>query len=107
MFARWGRFVYRTRWWMLAFSAVLLGLSIGGVLTGGNLAANGNFGSDLPAGKAFQLIQQEMRPNQAASSRHEITRPFRSRMPAASDDPVNTTPRHGVAPRQPAHTVPP
>ena len=68
MFARWGRFVYRTRWWMLGFSAVLLGLSIGGLITGGNLAGNGSFGADLPAGKASKLIQQEMRPNQATST---------------------------------------
>src|SRR5229473_1998511 len=98
MFARWGRFVYRTRWWMLVFSAVLLGLSIGGVMTGGNLAANGNFGADLPAGKASKLIQQEMRPNQVTSSSSEITLLFGSTTLLASDDAFKSALEQAVAP---------
>ncbi|HEV2030211.1 MAG TPA: MMPL family transporter [Candidatus Dormibacteraeota bacterium] len=62
MFARWGRFVYRFRWATLIASAVLLGLSIAGVLTGGTLAGNGGFGADLPAGKAAKLISDEIHP---------------------------------------------
>src|SRR5712691_2081896 len=105
MFARWGRFVYRTRWWMLVFSAVLLGLSIGGVMTGGNLAANGNFGADLPAGKASKLIQQEKRPNQATSSGSEITLIFGSPTLLASDDAFKSALEQAVAPLETDHRV--
>ena len=47
MFARWGRFVYRFRWATLVVSAVLLGLSIVAIFTGGTLADNSGFDSDL------------------------------------------------------------
>src|ERR1700716_850634 len=62
MFARWGRFVYRFRWATLIGSALLLGLSIAAILTGGTLAGNGGFGADLPAGKAAKLIGDEVHP---------------------------------------------
>lgn len=62
MFARWGRFVYRFRWATLIASALLLGLSIAAILTGGTLAGNGGFGADLPAGKAAKLIGDEIHP---------------------------------------------
>ena len=62
MFARWGRFVYRFRWATLVASALLLGLSIVGVLTGATFASNGGFGADLPAGKAAKLIGDEIHP---------------------------------------------
>src|SRR5207247_9486749 len=100
MFGRWCRFVYRTRWWMLVFSAVLLGLSIGGVVTGGTLAGNGNFGAELPAGKASKLIQQEMRPNQAASAGSEMTLLFGSSTLVATDDAFKPAPEQAVTPLQ-------
>src|ERR1700716_261526 len=62
MFARWGRFVYRFRWAALVLSALLLGLSVVGVLTGATFASNGGFGADLPAGKAAKLISGEIHP---------------------------------------------
>jgi len=65
MFDRWGRFVYRRRWAVLVVSAVLLGLSIAGILTGGTLAGNGGFGANLAAGKAAKLIAAEIQPEQA------------------------------------------
>ena len=65
MFDRWGRFVYRYRWATLIVSAVLLGLSIAGVRTGGTLAGNGGFGADLAAGQAAKLIAREIQPEQA------------------------------------------
>src|SRR4029077_2641161 len=98
MFARWGRFAYRTRWWMLVFSAVLLGLSIGGLLTGGNLAGNGNFGADLPSGKASKLIQQEMRSSQATSANSEITLLLGSDTLLATDDAFKSALEQAVAP---------
>jgi RND superfamily putative drug exporter len=65
MFDRWGRFVYRYRWATLVVSAVLLGLSIAGILTGGTLAGNGGFGANLAAGQAAKLIADEIQPQQA------------------------------------------
>ncbi|HEV2035235.1 MAG TPA: MMPL family transporter [Candidatus Dormibacteraeota bacterium] len=66
MFARWGRFVYRWRWFTLVVSALLLGLSVVGILAGGTLAGNGGFGSNLPAGQAAKLIKDEIQPQQSA-----------------------------------------
>ena len=65
MFDRWGRFVYRYRWATLVVSAVLLGLSVAGILTGGMLAGNGGFGADLAAGQAAKIIAKEIQPEQA------------------------------------------
>src|SRR5467141_2205971 len=62
MFARWGRFVYRFRWATLIASALLLGVSIVAIFTGGTLADNGGFGANLPAGRAAQLIKDEIHP---------------------------------------------
>src|SRR5258706_16292901 len=106
MFGRWRRFVYRARWWMLAFSAVLLGLSIRGLLTGGNLAGNGNFGAHLAAGKASKLIQHEMRPNQATSSTSEITLIFGSTTLLPSDDAFKSALEQALGPPETDHRVP-
>src|SRR5713226_9050924 len=66
VFGRWGRFVYRFRWATLVVSALLLGLSIMGVLKGGTLAGNGGFGADLAAGQTQKLIDREIHPQKAA-----------------------------------------
>jgi putative drug exporter of the RND superfamily len=68
MFARWGRFVYRFRWATLIGSALLLGLSIAAILTGGTLAGNGGFGADLAAGRAAKLISDEIHPQGAIAT---------------------------------------
>jgi putative drug exporter of the RND superfamily len=60
MFDRWGRFVFRWRWATLVVSALLLGVSVVGILTGGTLAGNGGFGAALPAGEALKLIGREI-----------------------------------------------
>jgi RND superfamily putative drug exporter len=65
MFDSWGRFVYRRRWAVLVVSAVLLGLSVAGILTGGTLAGNGGFGANLPAGQTAKLISAEIQPAEA------------------------------------------
>jgi uncharacterized membrane protein YdfJ with MMPL/SSD domain len=65
MFDRWGRLVYRRRWAVLIISAVLLGLSVAGILAGGTLVGNGGFGADLAAGKAAKLVAAEIQPEQA------------------------------------------
>ena len=66
VFDTWGRFVYRNRWATLVVSAVLLGLSVAGILTGGTLAGNGGFGANLAAGQAANLIAKEIKPEQVA-----------------------------------------
>jgi RND superfamily putative drug exporter len=65
MFDRWGRFVYRRRWPVLIVSAVLLGLSVAGIFTGGTLAGNGGFGANLAAGQTAKLITAEIQPETA------------------------------------------
>src|SRR5438034_7584872 len=67
MFDRWGRFVYRRRWATLIVSAVLLGLSVAGIITGGTLAGNGGFGANLAAGQAAKLISREIHPGKAVT----------------------------------------
>ncbi len=79
MFARWGRFVYRHRWAVTVVSAVLLGMSVGGILAGGTLVGNGGFGANLPAGQAAKLESAEIHPQQqGTTSTSEITLIFRS-----------------------------
>jgi RND superfamily putative drug exporter len=65
MFDRWGRFVYRRRWAVLGVSAVLLGLSVAGILGGAPLAGNGGFGANLASGQTAKLITAEIQPEQA------------------------------------------
>ena len=67
VFERWGRFVYRFRWATLVVSALLLSLSIVGIVTGGTLAGNGGFGASLPAGRALKLIAEEIHTQQRAT----------------------------------------
>lgn len=67
MFARWGRFVYRFRWATLVASALLLGLSVVAILTGATLTNSGSFGSDLPAGLANKLVNDEIHPQGAVA----------------------------------------
>jgi putative drug exporter of the RND superfamily len=67
MFARWGRFVYRFRWATLIASALLLGLSVVAILTGGTLTSSGSFGADLAAGQANKLINSEIHPQGAVA----------------------------------------
>ena len=78
MFARWGRFVYRFRWATLIASALLLGLSIAAILTGGRLADSGGFGADLPAGKANKLMNDEINKQPAVATGSGFTLIFSS-----------------------------
>src|SRR5712671_492758 len=88
MFARWGRFVYRFRWATLIASAVLLGLSIAAIFTGGTLADNGGFGADLLAGKAAKLIAGEIHPQGAAAKGGSSFTLIFSSPTLAADDPA-------------------
>ena len=64
MFARWGRFVYRFRWATLVVSAVLLGASVIGVLTGGQVVGNEGFGASLEAGRTASLVTRDIHRDQ-------------------------------------------
>jgi RND superfamily putative drug exporter len=89
--------VYRRRWAVLVVSAVLLGLSIAGILTGGTLAGNGGFGADLAAGKAAKLISQEIQPEQVVTgSGMELI--FSSDTLKATDSAFQSAVEQGLAP---------
>ncbi len=88
MFARWGRVVYRHRWVTLVGSAILLGLSVAGIATGGTLVGNGGgFGAQLPAGQANKLITDEVHPPQPEqqSTGSSMTLLFSSATMSATD----------------------
>ena len=59
MFARWGRFVYRFRWAVLAGSGVFLALSLVSVFMGGTLTSGGPLRSNLESFKANQLLNTD------------------------------------------------
>src|SRR6266550_2809354 len=88
MFARWGRFVYRFRWATLIASALLLGLSIAAIFTGGTLADNGGFGANLLAGKAAKLIADEIHPQGATTKSGSSFTLIFSSPSLAADDPA-------------------
>ena len=68
MFSAWGRFVYRWRWGTLAVSALLLGLSVVGLLRGGSLTSGNSATSGLEAARASSLIGRELNAGQPAGS---------------------------------------
>jgi putative drug exporter of the RND superfamily len=96
MFARWGRFVYRRRWATLVVSALLLGLSVVGILDGGTPAGNGGFGANTAAGKASKLINDEIQPQQTASG-SSFTIIFNSSTLTATDPAFQTAVEQAVA----------
>jgi putative drug exporter of the RND superfamily len=59
MFDRWARFVYRFRWATLAGGAVVLGLSIAGIFSGGNVNAN-QPSTTTESDRAANLVQAEL-----------------------------------------------
>jgi RND superfamily putative drug exporter len=60
MFDRWGRFVYRFRWATLAGGVVVLGLSIAGILSGGNVGNSNQPSSTTESDRATNLVQAEL-----------------------------------------------
>ena len=97
MFARWGRFVYRFRWAVLVVSALLLGVSIVGTLTGGTLAGNGGFGADLAAGQAQKLITDEIHPQKKVTG-SQLTLIFGSPTLTATDPAYKSALESALAP---------
>jgi uncharacterized membrane protein YdfJ with MMPL/SSD domain len=59
MFDRWGRFVYRFRWATLAGGVVVLGLSVAGILSGGNMDSN-QPSTTTESDRATNLVQAEL-----------------------------------------------
>ena len=59
-FAAWGRFVHRRRWFVLAGSALLLALSVAGLLRGGTLVDNNSVRGGLEARRAADLVATEV-----------------------------------------------
>jgi RND superfamily putative drug exporter len=61
VFAAWGRFVYRWRWPVLGTSALLLGLSVVGLLfTGGDLGSGNSSSLNLEAARASKLVNNQL-----------------------------------------------
>jgi RND superfamily putative drug exporter len=77
LFVAWGRFVHRARWAVLGSSALLLAVSMLGLLHGGTLAAAGNAQGDFEAARASDLIKTEVPTLQVATS-PTVTLVFRS-----------------------------
>jgi RND superfamily putative drug exporter len=99
VFDRWGRFVYRHRWATLVVSALALGLSVAGILTGGTLAGNGGFGANLAAGQAAKIIAREIQPSQVqAPIRSSMDVIFSSDTLAATDPQFQSAVVQALAP---------
>ena len=98
MLARWGRFVYRFRWATLIASGMLLGVSVAGVLKGGELAGNGPFGADLEAGRTAKLISQEIEFQHQAAPTSGMTLIFSSSTLSVTDPAFQTALEDAVAP---------
>jgi len=98
VFARWGRFVYRFRWVTLIASALLLGASVIGVLTGGVLVGNGGFGEDLEAGRTARLIAREIHRQQPVEVTSGMTLIFSSTSLNATDAEFQSALEGAVAP---------
>jgi RND superfamily putative drug exporter len=99
MFDRWGRFVYRRRWAILVVSAVMLGVSIVGILNGGTLAGNGGFGAKLPAGEALKLITDDIQ-TQRPTIGSQITLIFSSSTLVATEPTFESAMQQALAPLQ-------
>lgn len=83
---------------MLVFSAIVLALSVGGIVGGGTLAGNGNFGAQLPAGVASKLVTDEMAPSQSAPTGSEMTLLFSSPDLVATDPDFKQALEQGLLP---------
>lgn len=98
MFAAWGRFVYRWRWATLVLSAVLLGLSVAGLLSGGTLATGNFLQSDLEAARAQRLINQQLSTGQPSGASFLLI--FASKDRSATDPTFRAEVESALAPIQ-------
>ena len=98
MFAGWGRIVYRHRWATLAGSAVLLAISVGGLLMGGTLTSGGPLTSNLQAFQAGNLITAELPDNGKQTSTFDLI--FSSPTQSATDQSFSAAVATALAPIQ-------
>jgi putative drug exporter of the RND superfamily len=98
MFEAWGRFVYRWRWATLAISAVLLGLSIFGLLGGGTLSSGNSGRSGLEAARAAKLINQQLSSGQPTGTSFLLV--FSSASGSATDPAFRAEVESALAPIQ-------
>ncbi|OLC56695.1 MAG: hypothetical protein AUH85_05545 [Chloroflexi bacterium 13_1_40CM_4_68_4] len=85
MFAAWGHIVYRRRWLVLLFSAVLLAVSSVALSQGGSLSGQGSIGSS-ESGRAVTLIREEFPPT-TSNGGSSLTIVFSGRNGLRVDDP--------------------
>ena len=98
MFARWGRFVYRFRWATLVVSAVLLGASVIGVLTGGQVVGNEGFGASLEVGRTASLVTRDIHRDQPVVVTSGMTLVFSSATLKVTDAEFQAAVESAIAP---------
>ncbi len=92
MFAAWGRFVHRHRWLLLGASALVLGLSLAGLMRGGRLTA-GTVGA-TEAARADRLVKRRL----GAPGEQSFTLVFQHRTWTANEPRFRAALRRALAP---------
>jgi putative drug exporter of the RND superfamily len=103
VFAAWGRFVYRWRWATLVMSAALLGLSVVGLLAGGNLGIGNSARNGLEYARADNLISEQLSTGRPAGASFLLT--FASKDLPAADPAFRSQVEAALAPIQHAPRV--
>jgi hypothetical protein len=103
VFAAWGRFVYRWRWATLVMSAALLGLSVVGLLAGGNLGIGNSARNGLEYARADDLISEQLSTGRPAGASFLLT--FASKDLPAADPAFRSQVEAALAPIQHAPRV--
>jgi RND superfamily putative drug exporter len=103
LFAAWGRLIYRWRWATLVASALLLALSVVGVLAGGNLTSGNSEKSNLEAARAANLINQQLSSGRTSGSSFLLI--FASKSRPATDPAFRSAVESALAPIEHASHV--
>ncbi len=96
MFAGWGRLVFRFRWPVLIASAVLLAISVVGLLMGGTLTSGGPLTSDLESARAQNLLSTDIANNSKPTSNFLLI--FRSSTLSVTDPAFQSAVESALAP---------
>ena len=97
MFAKWGRFVYRRRWAILVFSALLLAASVAAFVEGGSFAA-GKPTLGAQSTKAAELLSKELGGDKKTGSSFQLI--FRSSSQSSQDPTFKDAVTAALAPIQ-------